>query len=59
MKKAQITIAKLKRKDILDLRFVEVDKEDDIIDLIGQPLKDKGNAISDGSKKRTSRKRRH
>lgn len=38
---------------------MEVDDEEDIIDLMGQPLKDKGKAMNDSSEKRSSRKSQH
>lgn len=61
LKQAHIGIAELKRKpipNIFYLRIVEVE-EDDIINLIDQPLKDKDKVVSKGSENMRSRKIKH
>lgn len=39
--------------------FVEVDEKDDIINMMGLPLKVKGKAVSESGEKRSSRNKKH
>lgn len=44
---------------MFDPTFIKIDEEEDLIDLMGRLLKDKGKVVDESGEKMSSRKRRH
>lgn len=62
LKQAQTAIVELKRQrvsSIFDLTFMEINKDEDLVDLMVKILKYEGKVVDKSAKKSLSRKRRH
>lgn len=61
-KQAQDDIVELKSQPpplAFDTTLVIINKEEGLVDLMGRPLKDKGNKVYESSDQKLKRKRRH